>query len=252
MIWMLAAALLAMLLAAAFAVRVAQREKMLRLALAAELEEAQRRFRDIAAASSDWIWETDTEGCFTYVSDKVTRFLGYAPAELIGRPACDLVPAHESDRVRELLQGLRRQHSPFTDIAHASVHKDGSLRQVVTNGVAVIGADGRLRGYRGTDRDDTAHLEDLALYRTYLQGLVAERTQQLAEANASVEASDRLFREAVGSISQGFAVYDSDDRLVVCNDAYLACYGLIRDLLVPGAAYADLLRAVMSILLPTT
>ncbi len=243
MIWMLAAALLAMLLAAAFAVRVAQREKMLRLALAAELEEAQRRFRDIAAASSDWIWETDTEGCFTYVSDKVTRFLGYAPAELIGRPACDLVPAHESDRVRELLQGLRRQHSPFTDIAHASVHKDGSLRQVVTNGVAVIGADGRLRGYRGTDRDDTAHLEDLALYRTYLQGLVAERTQQLAEANASVEASDRLFREAVGSISQGFAVYDSDDRLVVCNDAYLACYGLIRDLLVPGAAYADLLRA---------
>ena len=40
MIWMLAAALLAMLLAAAFAVRVAQREKMLRLALAAELEEA--------------------------------------------------------------------------------------------------------------------------------------------------------------------------------------------------------------------
>ncbi len=236
MTWILAAGLLAMLLAL-------HRGKSRHQSLAAELEEERRRFLDIAVVSSDWIWETDAEGRFTYVSAKVTRFLGYTPDELIGRSACDLVPAEERENVRHRLQQLREQRMPYADIAHASLHKDGSLRQVVTNGVAILAADGSLRGYRGTDRDDTAHLEDLALYRNHLQGLVAERTQQLAEANASAEASDRLFREAVGSISQGFAVYDRDDRLVVCNDAYLTCYGQIRDLLVPGAAYADLLRA---------
>jgi PAS domain S-box-containing protein len=236
MTWILAAGLLAL----AFALH---REKNRHKSFAAQLEEARQRFLDLAAVSSDWIWETDAEGCFTYVSAKVTRFLGYTPDELIGRSACDLVPAEERESVRHRLQQLRGQRVPYADIAHACLHKDGSVRQVVTNGVAILAADGRFRGYRGTDRDDTAHLEDLALYRNHLQGLVVERTQQLAEANASAEASDRLFREAVGSISQGFAVYDRDDRLVVCNDAYLTCYEAIRDLLVPGAAYTDLLRA---------
>jgi PAS domain S-box-containing protein len=238
--WIFAMGLLGALFALAFALHC---ERNRSKSLAVGLEEERRRFLDIAAVSSDWIWETDAEGRFRYVSAKVTRFLGYTPEELIGRSACDLIPGDECESVRHRLQQLRGQRAPYADIAHACLHKDGSVRQVVTNGVAVVAADGSFRGYRGTDRDDTAHLEDLALYRDHLQGLVAERSRQLAEANASIEASDRLFREAVGSISQGFAVYDRNDRLVVCNEAYLTCYSEIRDLLVPGAGYADLLRA---------
>lgn len=80
--------LLGALFALAFALHC---ERNRSKSLAVGLEEERRRFLDIAAVSSDWIWETDAEGRFRYVSAKVTRFLGYTPEELIGRSACDLI-----------------------------------------------------------------------------------------------------------------------------------------------------------------
>jgi adenylate cyclase len=55
-----------------------------------------------------------------------------------------------------------------------------------------------------------------------LEGKVEERTRELASAR------QRLV-DAIESISEGFALFDRDDRLVLCNSRY-------RDLLYPGMA----------------
>ena len=55
-----------------------------------------------------------------------------------------------------------------------------------------------------------------------LEGKVEERTRELASAR------QRLV-DAIESISEGFALFDRDDRLVLCNSRY-------RDLLYPGIA----------------
>lgn len=49
--------------------------------------------------------------------------------------------------------------------------------------------------------------------------------------------------DAIDRLDQGFALYDRDDRLVLCNRRYRESFPKISDLLVPGAAYPDLLRA---------
>lgn len=49
--------------------------------------------------------------------------------------------------------------------------------------------------------------------------------------------------DAIASLSVGVAVWDERDRLVSCNEAYRALYPEIRDLLVPGATYEELVRA---------
>lgn len=49
--------------------------------------------------------------------------------------------------------------------------------------------------------------------------------------------------DAFESISEGFAVFDADDRLVLCNTRYQEMLSLIADAIVPGASFEDILRA---------
>ena len=72
--------------------------------------------------------------------------------------------------------------------------------------------------------------------------LVAERTAELEAARAEAERSAQLLREAVGSIAQGFTIYDEHDRLVLCNEAYKSFYEASRDLIVPGATFEQIVR----------
>jgi signal transduction histidine kinase/CHASE1-domain containing sensor protein len=72
--------------------------------------------------------------------------------------------------------------------------------------------------------------------------LVAERTAELEAARAEAEKSAQLLREAVGSIAQGFTIYDEHDRLVLCNEAYKSFYEASRDLIVPGATFEEIVR----------
>jgi len=72
--------------------------------------------------------------------------------------------------------------------------------------------------------------------------LVTERTAELEAARAEAERSAQLLREAVGSIAQGFTIYDEHDRLVLCNEAYKSFYEASRDLIVPGATFEQIVR----------
>lgn len=49
--------------------------------------------------------------------------------------------------------------------------------------------------------------------------------------------------EAIDTIPEGFVVYDRDDRLLLCNRAFREFNADIADLLVPGAAFPELLTA---------
>ena len=40
------------------------------------LNEFEARFRDLADAASDWLWEMDSELRFTYITDGVRQFNG--------------------------------------------------------------------------------------------------------------------------------------------------------------------------------
>lgn len=56
------------------------------------------------------------------------------------------------------------------------------------------------------------------------------------------QSQERLI-EAVEALSEGFALYDADDRLVLCNRKYREIYRCTSNLLVPGARFEDVVRA---------
>jgi len=75
-----------------------------------------------------------------------------------------------------------------------------------------------------------------------LENRVAERTRDYEESRHEAEKASNLLREAVDSIAQGFTIYDENDCLVLCNDAYLDFYADSRDLIVPGASFEEIVR----------
>lgn len=65
----------------------------------------------------------------------------------------------------------------------------------------------------------------------------------LKQAQAAAEAAEQLLRDAVDSVSAGFAIYDANDRLVMCNQHYRDLYPNSATLMVSGARFEDILRA---------
>jgi PAS domain-containing protein len=63
---------------------------------------------------------------------------------------------------------------------------------------------------------------------------LAEKTRELQQANGHLDA-------ALQNISQGLCMFDSDGRLVICNDRYLRMYNLSADMIRPGS---DLLEMI--------
>ncbi len=121
----------------------------------AALQSSEERFRNLAENTSDWIWETDEQGHYTYASPRVLDLLGYAPAEVLGKSPLDFMPPEEAARVETLLASAIAAHAPFRDLENINRRKDGHLVVLETSGVPILEATGAWRGYRGIDRDIT-------------------------------------------------------------------------------------------------
>jgi diguanylate cyclase (GGDEF)-like protein/PAS domain S-box-containing protein len=142
----------------------------------AALAEREQRFRDVAEASGEYVWETDAAWRFTYLSERVEAVLGYSRAELLGRRPQEFMPLGEVRAVQAWLAQHAPDGRPFRELVHRSLTKGGGVIWQSVSGVPVRDAEGRLIGYRGTAADVTprkqaeARIEYLAT-RDALTGL---------------------------------------------------------------------------------
>ena len=59
-----------------------------------------------------------------------------------------------------------------------------------------------------------------------------------------IKRAEVMLRDAVNSISEGFVIFNHEDRLVMCNDAYRKLYGLGAEMVTPGTKFEDIVRHV--------
>jgi len=57
-----------------------------------------------------------------------------------------------------------------------------------------------------------------------------------------IEETRRQLTDAIESISEAFSLYDSDDRLVICNDKFRQLYPEIADEITPGTSFETIAR----------
>ncbi|CCC99152.1 PAS-domain containing protein [Azospirillum baldaniorum] len=93
-----------------------------------------------------------------------------------------------------------------------------------------------------------------------LEQKVRERTLELERALRELEDSHRALArakeladtmrtrlsEAIESVNEGFAIFDADDRLVLCNSKYLALWPEIRDRILPGIRFQEIAELAAS------
>jgi adenylate cyclase len=55
-------------------------------------------------------------------------------------------------------------------------------------------------------------------------------------------AMEQRLTEAIETISEGFSLYDADDRLIVCNSRYRGLFASHADVMVPGTSFETIIR----------
>ncbi len=160
----------------------------------AALLEGEQRSRALMETTSDWIWEVDDSGVYTYASPKVRDLLGYEPEEIIGKAPFDFMPPEEVSRIGAEFRDYLAAKKPFARLENVHSHKTGRPVVIETRAVPIVDSAGHLQGYRGMNRDITAR----------------------KNAENALKRSERRFRQIVESSPMGIHMYrlEPDGRLV--------------------------------------
>ena len=114
-------------------------------------------------------------------------------------------------------RAISGERSLFEDTV---TYPDGKTRNVQISYLPDFSENGSVRGYFGLVVDLTAN----------------------KQVETALTAANMYLSSAIESISEGFFLWDQDDRFVICNDKYKDFYPQIKDDLVPGTRLADLAR----------
>ena len=124
----------------------------------AAIRRSEARFRDIAEASSDWIWETDCDLNLTYVSEHFGRATGLVPQDVLGKPLHRVLQPRDAELRPQPDAGLNPAVA-FRDLLCLLHVEGGNTRTLRVAGKPVRDPQRRLIGYRGTATDITAEVE---------------------------------------------------------------------------------------------
>ncbi len=187
-----------------------------------ELRSDQQRWRDIAEALADWIWECDARGELTYVSHGFCRIAGTCYGELDRSDCVDRLFCERADW-SSLLPGFQDRQA-FRGF-RISACVGGRLRHFSISGKPTYDDEGGFTGFRGGGCDITAQVE----------------------AKESSERVKARLLDGIEHLSHGLAIFDEEDRLVICNDRFRKSIPQLADRISAGVSFADLTRAMAQI-----
>ncbi|MEZ5935106.1 MAG: diguanylate cyclase [Alphaproteobacteria bacterium] len=201
------------------------------------IKRSETRFRDVADASSDWIWETNGRGELQFLSEQFAISTGTATDAVIGKPIGELLrPIGGVNKIRKFQKDLKGQQH-FRDFLCRYVDATGKKKTLRVAGKPFYSAKGKFQGFRGTATDITSEIDakrriqHLALHDSLTN--LPNRTHLAKRVSAAVE--------SVGRGTGKAAVLCIDlDRFKEINDTLGHSAG---DLLIKGCA--DRLRSAV-------
>ncbi|MDR3434418.1 MAG: EAL domain-containing protein [Rouxiella aceris] len=121
------------------------------------LASSEERFRAVAEAASDWIWETDSDGVIIYLSERFKTVVQVPTEFWIGKKFTDLIRYNIADFKEKILEDTHKASDRKT---LSGEYIDGQGRSRYCNiSVRPIFIKSIIGGYRGTVSDITAEIE---------------------------------------------------------------------------------------------
>ena len=182
-----------------------------------EFDEEMARLEAFADVSNGWFWETDESHHFIYLSSSVERLSGRSPEWHYGKSRADVGGSNVRPEVWQAHLDDLAARRPFDSFVYRRLTSHAEL-WIRTSGAPRFNAQGVFLGYRGFASNITAEI--------------------------MVRREAGLLKEAIQQITEPFVLWGADERLVVCNDAYLKLNENFASMLVPGISFEEALRAV--------
>ena len=176
--------------------------------------EAEQRFRDLVETSADWVWESDADGRYVYVSPRSHELFGHAPETFTGRRLTELLAAQGRVLDADRLLRKQRKREAYSGVEIGIRHRDGHLLHMESSGTPIFGNGGEFQGYRGIDRDISAR-------HCFIEQL-------------------KLYERIVSTTKDLMSFVGRDYRYRIVNDAYARHHGLPIDSIV-GMSIAELM-----------
>ena len=158
-------------------------------------------------------------------SDELYRIFGLSPTNFDPHTKGFLDRVHPEDRA-QVVAAIADNKKGINDGAmqFRIIRPDGEIRWVYRETDILFDAAGIAERGLTTYRDITDKLANEARHREL----------------------ETLLQDAIDSISEGFVIYDAEDRLVTCNDAYRRLYPESAEMMVPGARLQDIMGAALA------
>ena len=164
------------------------------------LAESRSRYKDLVDVSSDFAWEVDAAGVFTFVSARGA--IGFESRELIGSPAREMLrPAGEEFGAAEASPFLAVER--IDDVQFWTSRRDGEPALLSVSAMPLFAPTGAWRGARGVARDVTA---------------ANERETELAES----ETRDRILAHVLRALVDA---EDADGGIAAALRSCVRAYG---------------------------
>ena len=190
------------------------------------LKDSERRFRDFAETASDWFWETDAEHRLTRVFGESEHHVAYWTEVRVGKTRFEERIADDTDDAKwEAHRADLKAHRPFKNFQFPARGADGAIHHVRISGTPNFSADGEFRGYRGMGSDIT----------------------EFVEADERARSAQERLATAIDGLSESFALFDAEDRLVISNRTWRGFNLAIAEQSQPGARFEDILRAQIDV-----
>lgn len=171
------------------------------------LAAAQERLVHLLSCAPAVIYSFKASGDFapTFVSENLRDWLGYEPREYLEHPDFWRRRVHPDDLARVEAKSIELYEKGRHTIEYRFRRQDGAYCWVIDEQHLIRNHDGEPVEVVGSWSDVTAP----------------------KEAEIAFRRSEQRLSDAIESISEGFSLYDANDRLIICNKAY-------GELLYPG------------------
>lgn len=168
-------------------VMMADRERlgifMERGILLKSLEVSRNRYQNLIETTSDWIWESDADGRYTYSSPRVKDLLGFPPEEILNKTLMDITSPEQAEIFNKTYEKLFHAQQPINGLENICEGKDGQMVVLENNAVPIFSDEEIFLGYRGIARDITERkvaMEALKESRDNLHASLEETVASLA------------------------------------------------------------------------
>ncbi|POF30990.1 diguanylate cyclase [Roseibium marinum] len=172
-------------------------------------------------ALNECVLVTNPDRIIVYANEAVARLLRVERGDLVGtRTKRFFADPAEFEEIGELYRSPEDPQARKKAYAFEVIRSDGTTTSVEVVNAPIFNSTDILSGFLFVVRD------------------ISERKaleKKLSDVALTLE-------DALEAISEGFAIFDSDDRLIICNDNYRDIYTHSTAAIVPGSRFEDILR----------